>query len=311
MTSSPQDPEQDGVPSPSDQTPSSEQHDESSTEAAGSQRFSDQNGNDSDSGRRYEEQLAQNADHTSAASRPVDDQPTAQPGGQHYGSQPGGQQYGSQPSGGQQYGSQPSPAQYGSQQAQPGQYAQSDQHSQAGTYSQPDNYGQTGNYGQSGGYSQPGGYGQPGPYGQAGTHGQNVHYAQNTQSAQAADYGAQPNGYGQSSEPGFFKSLFDFRFERFVAVRWAGIIYLISVIVAALWWLGAVVTAIGIGAAASRATYWNPEPEFNAWPLIIAILFGWIAPALWVIFVRLVLELIVSSVRTAEHTKRIADSTGN
>lgn len=286
MTSSPQDPSRDDSSSPSDQTPSAEQHDETSTEAAGTQRFSDQNGNDSDSGRRYEEQLAQNADQPSPGSRPVDDQPTAQPGGQHYGSQPGGQHY-------------------GSQQAPPGQHAQSDQHPQAGTYSQPDNYGQTSNY------SQTGGYGQPGPYGQAGTHGQNVHYAQNAQSAQGADYGAQPGGYGQSSEPGFFKSLFDFRFERFVAVRWAGIIYLISVIVAALWWLGAVVTAIGIGAAASRATYWNPEPEFNAWPLIIAILFGWIVPALWVIFVRLVLELIVSSVRTAEHTKRIADSTGN
>lgn len=300
MTSSPQDPSRDESSSPNDQTPSAEQHDETSTEA--SQRFSDQNGSDT---RRYEEQLAQNADHPSPGSRPVDDQPTAQPGGQHYGSQPGGQHYGSQPSGGQQYGSQPSPAQYGSQPAQPGQYAQSDQHSQ------PDNYGQTDNYAQTSNYSQTGGYGQPGPYGQAGTHGQNVHYAQNAQSAQGADYGAPPGGYGQSSEPGFFKSLFDFRFERFVAVRWAGIIYLISVIVAALWWLGAVVTAIGIGAAASRATYWNPEPEFNAWPLIIAILFGWIVPALWVIFVRLVLELIVSSVRTAEHTKRIADSTGN
>ncbi|GAA0035716.1 MULTISPECIES: DUF4282 domain-containing protein [Brevibacterium] len=301
MTSSPQDPSRDESSSPDDQTPSSEQHDETSTEAAGSQRFSDQNGNDNDSGRRYEEQLAQNADHPSPGSRPVDDQPTVQPGGQHYGSQPSGAQYGSQP-GGQQFGSQQTQPGH---QAQPGQYAQSDQHSHAGTYSQPNDYGQTGNYGQSGGY------GQPGPYGQAGTHGQNVHYAQNAQSAQGADYGAQPGGYGQSSEPGFFKSLFDFRFERFVAVRWAGIIYLISVIVAALWWLGAVVTAIGIGAAASRATYWNPEPEFNAWPLIIAILFGWIVPALWVIFVRLVLELIVSSVRTAEHTKRIADSTGN
>lgn len=299
MTSSPQDPSRDESSSPDDQTPSSEQHDETSTEA--SQRFSDQNGNDNDSGRRYEEQLAQNADHPSPGSRPVDDQPTVQPGGQHYGSQPSGAQYGSQP-GGQQFGSQQTQPGH---QAQPGQYAQSDQHSHAGTYSQPNDYGQTGNYGQSGGY------GQPGPYGQAGTHGQNVHYAQNAQSAQGADYGAQPGGYGQSSEPGFFKSLFDFRFERFVAVRWAGIIYLISVIVAALWWLGAVVTAIGIGAAASRATYWNPEPEFNAWPLIIAILFGWIVPALWVIFVRLVLELIVSSVRTAEHTKRIADSTGN
>ncbi|VEW14445.1 Uncharacterised protein [Brevibacterium casei] len=169
-----------------------------------------------------------------------------------------------------------------------------------------DGYAQSSGYGQSASYGQSGGYGAPGPYGQAGTHGQHQHYGQ------AAPYGHEA-GYGHSgqpSEPGFLKSLFDFRFENFVAVRWAGIIYLLAIIVAGLWWLGAILSAIAIGAAANTPTMFNPEPSFNAWPLVLTIVFGWIGPALWVIFVRLVLELIVAGVKTAEHTKRIADSSG-
>ncbi|MGJ7559364.1 DUF4282 domain-containing protein [Brevibacterium casei] len=199
-------------------------------------------------------------------------------------------------------GSQP-PQQYGSQPQAGSPY---DGYAQSSGYGQSDGYAQSSGYGQSASYGQSGGYGAPGPYGQAGTHGQHQHYGQ------AAPYGHEA-GYGHSgqpSEPGFLKSLFDFRFENFVAVRWAGIIYLLAIIVAGLWWLGAILSAIAIGAAANTPTMFNPEPSFNAWPLVLTIVFGWIGPALWVIFVRLVLELIVASVKTAEHTKRIADSSG-
>ena len=204
------------------------------------------------------------------------------------GSQPA-QQYGSQPQAGSPYDGSPY-----------------DGYAQSSGYGQSDGYAQSGGYGQSASYGQSGGYGAPGPYGQAGTHGQHQHYGQAAPYGHEAGYG-QP---GQPSEPGFLKSLFDFRFENFVAVRWAGIIYLLAIIVAGLWWLGAILSAIAIGAAANTPTMFNPEPSFNAWPLVLTIVFGWIGPALWVIFVRLVLELIVAGVKTAEHTKRIADSSG-
>ncbi|WP_309131011.1 DUF4282 domain-containing protein [Brevibacterium sp.] len=129
-------------------------------------------------------------------------------------------------------------------------------------------------------------------------------------------YGVHDQHSGRSKPAGFFKSLFDFRFNSFIAVRWAGIIYIITVIVAALSWIGTIISSIMVGIAAGAATNYyvggayDDSPGFSPWPLIFAILFGWIIPLLWVIFVRLVLELVVSSVKTAEHTKTIADSVG-
>ncbi|WP_181275877.1 DUF4282 domain-containing protein [Brevibacterium oceani] len=163
------------------------------------------------------------------------------------------------------------------------------QGSQQGAYAQPDAY-QQGAYQQ--GYSQADGYqqayAQPGAYGQPG-------YAQTPQPG--------------TGEKGFFKSLFDFRFDSFIAVKWAGFIYIIAMIVAALSYIGTIVAGISAGVAAGSAmAYYSNGPSFNILPLILAIVFGWIIPALWVIGVRLVLELIVSNIKTAENTKRIADS---
>ena len=189
---------------------------------------------------------------------------------------------GSQQPGAHQYGSQPGAAQPGA--AAPG--------SQPGAHpygSQPGSYGQhqPGGYGQQTVYAQPTGYGQPAGYGQPST-------------ATPAD------------QRGFFKSLFDFRFNTFVATRWAGIIYILAIVVAVFAWIATIISGIAAGSASRVAmSYWEPEPSFSPWPLLFAILFGWIVPSLWVIFVRLALELIVASVKTAEHTKRLADSIGS
>src|SRR5699024_3073286 len=87
-------------------------------------------------------------------------------------------------------------------------------------------------YGQPGAYSQADGYGQPGAYSQpAGAYSQpGAGYPQGY---------AQP-GYGQprTGEKGFFKSLFDFRFDNFIAVKWSGFIYIIAIVVAVLSYLG-------------------------------------------------------------------------
>ena len=178
---------------------------------------------------------------------------------------------------------------------QPG-YSQ-DQTVQNAGYGQPGAYSQPGGYSQAGAYSQPAGaYAQPGAYSQPG-----------------AGY---PQGYGQpgyaqpqTGEKGFFKSLFDFRFDNFIAVKWSGFIYIIAIVVAVLSYLGTIIAGISTGiAAGSAASYFTDGPSFSVLPLILSILFGWIIPALWVIAVRLVLELIVSNIKTAQHTKRIADS---
>jgi hypothetical protein len=170
---------------------------------------------------------------------------------------------------------------------------------QQGTYD-PNAY-QSPSY-QQGSYSQPGAYQQ----------GAGQQQAYDQQAYGQPVYG-QP-AYGQApqqapAQAGFFKSLFDIRFDNFIAVKWAGFIYIIAMIVAALSYLGTIVAGISAGVVAgTTASYFNDGPSFNVLPLILSIVFGWIIPALWVIGVRLVLELIVSNIKTAENTKKIADS---
>jgi len=196
-------------------------------------------------------------------------------------------------------------------QFQPGQEAQFRPEQptyQQGTYDPHANQAQGQPY-QQGGYSQPGAY-QQDPYQQ---------HAYSQGAAQQQAYGqpayGQP-GYGQApqsapQQAGFFKSLFDIRFDNFIAVKWAGFIYIIAIVVAVLSYLGTIVAGITTGiAAGSASSYLSGGPSFSVLPLILSIIFGWIIPALWVIGVRLVLELIVSNIKTAEHTKRIADSVG-
>ncbi|WP_209323338.1 DUF4282 domain-containing protein [Brevibacterium renqingii] len=183
-------------------------------------------------------------------------------------------------------------------------YDQPGQTAQNLGYDQPGQTAQNPGYDQPGAHSQPGAYSQPGPYSQPGAYQPGAAYPQGY--PQAA-YG-QPHG-ATTGEKGFFKSLFDIRFDSFIAVKWAGFIYIIAIIVAALSYLGTIVAGISAGiAAGSAASYFTDGPSFNVLPLILSILFGWIIPALWVIGVRLVLELIVSNIKTAENTKRIADS---
>lgn len=212
----------------------------------------------------------------SAGQQPGPPQTPGHYSGGHYstGQVAADQPAGSQQPGAHQYGSQPGAAAPGSQ---PGAHPYG---SQPGSYGQQAEYGQPGGYGQQAVYAQPTGYGQP-------------------STATPAD------------QRGFFKSLFDFRFNTFVATRWAGIIYILAIVVAVFAWIATIISGIAAGSASRVAmSYWEPEPSFSPWPLLFAILFGWIVPALWVIFVRLALELIVASVKTAELTKRLADSIG-
>ena len=151
-------------------------------------------------------------------------------------------------------------------------------------------------------YAQPGAY-QQGAYSQDASRQQA--YGQPAYGQPA--YGQPPQSNPQQS--GFFKSLFDIRFDNFIAVKWAGFIYIIAIVVAVLSYLGTIVAGITTGIAAGATSgYFNDGPSFSVLPLILSIVFGWIIPALWVIGVRLVLELIVSNIKTAEHTQRIADS---
>lgn len=203
-----------------------------------------------------------------------------------------------------------------SQFAQPNMQGQQNQYNQ---YDQGAQYNQGGQYNQGSQYNQGGQYdphNQYGQFDQQGQHPQGADYAAYNQGNYAGSQHAPVGNFQQPAAQqkaggsgGFFKSLFDFRFDNFIAVRWAGFIYIIAIVVAALSWLGSIIGGIVTGAAAGSASaYFGEAPSFSPWPLLLAIIFGWIIPALWVIFVRLGLELIVANVKTAENTKHIADS---
>lgn len=203
-----------------------------------------------------------------------------------------------------------------SQFAQPnpqGQQNQYNQYDQGAQYNQGGQYNQGSQYNQGGQYDPQNQYGQ---FDQQGQHPQGADYAAYNQGNYAGSQHAPVGNFQQPAAQqkaggsgGFFKSLFDLRFDNFIAVRWAGFIYIIAIVVAALSWLGSIIGGIVTGAAAGSASaYFGEAPSFSPWPLLLAIIFGWIIPALWVIFVRLGLELIVANVKTAENTKHIADS---
>lgn len=258
-----------------------------------------------------------------AANEPFVDEPAIGEQSDAAQSQAGTAQYGqgSQFSQAGQYGSQPAQYDQQSQFGQPAQFAEGGQYNpseQYGQGSQGSQYYPQEQYGQGGQYHPQDQYGQHGQPAQQGQYYQGADYAAHNQGNYAGSQHAPAAGYQQPAAQhnaggngGFFKSLFDFRFDNFIAVRWAGFIYIIAIVVAALSWLASIIGGIFTGAAAGAATsYMSNGPSFSPWPLLLAIIFGWIVPALWVIFVRLALELIVANVKTAENTKKIADSLG-
>jgi hypothetical protein len=115
--------------------------------------------------------------------------------------------------------------------------------------------------------------------------------------------GSGPTGAGGAASPGggFFRAMFDFRFEHFITIGFSSFLYVIAWIVAALTWLWYIVSAIALGFAIPGADYYS-DSTFTPWPLILAVLLGWIPSVIAIILMRLGLEFAVAVVRTAQNT---------
>ena len=124
----------------------------------------------------------------------------------------------------------------------------------------------------------------------------------------AGPSGGGASGDGRFGEAGFFKALFDFRFEHFITVKFSSFLYVIAFVVAALMWLMSIVNGIFLGIAWGSMNSFYGEGGFNAFPLILSILFGWIPSVIALIAMRLGLEFAVATVRTAQNTGRIAEA---
>lgn len=124
----------------------------------------------------------------------------------------------------------------------------------------------------------------------------------------AGPSGGDASGDGRFGEAGFFKALFDFKFEHFITVKFSSFLYVIAFVVAALMWLSNIVSGIMFGFAWGSMNSYFGEPSFSPVPLILSILFGWIPSVIALIAMRLGLEFAVATVRTAQNTGRIAES---
>ncbi|UFU02720.1 DUF4282 domain-containing protein [Ruania suaedae] len=213
---------------------------------------------------------------------------------------------------------QPPPAgtpSYGSSSQQPPSYGSASQQPPAATPSY-------GGASQQPAYSDPGqqqGYGdagqQPG-YGDAGQQPGGPGYAPPGQpmpgygGQPAAGYGPgypQAGGSGGGSGNGFFSAFFDFSFSKYVTLTFAKVIFIIAIVIAILWYLGAIISGFGAGALSSMADPYGRNDGGGAILGVLAILFGWIPPVLFLIGVRIGLEFVVATIKTSQNTGVLAE----
>lgn len=132
--------------------------------------------------------------------------------------------------------------------------------------------------------------GQPGPY--AGPSGP-------APMTQPSGPGMQPSGFAPQSaisDDGGFKTLFDLSFRRYATPTLAKIIYILVLVTAGLWWLGLALIMLLGGSAAS--SYSNDSSMLV--PGVLWLLFGWIPALLMVCYARVLLELGIANIRTAQ-----------
>ena len=102
----------------------------------------------------------------------------------------------------------------------------------------------------------------------------------------------------RNGEPGFFAALFDLDFAHFVSIKFAKVLYVLGIALNVLAWIGWVVFFF---AAASAVGSYDGGGAFVILG-VLALLFGWVFVGLNVIVLRVVIELVVAQVRTAQNT---------
>ncbi|WP_051298050.1 DUF4282 domain-containing protein [Brevibacterium album] len=97
---------------------------------------------------------------------------------------------------------------------------------------------------------------------------------------------------------GFFRALFDLKFESFVALKFSAIIYVLYIAYFALIWLGLIIFSFIL---------MSESTGMGVTVLLLTLLLGWIPALLGVIVVRVVIEFLVAGIRTAINTGKLAE----
>lgn len=254
-------------------------------------------------------------------------QPAAGPGGSPFA--PPGSQEQHQPT--QQLPAQPGPPGPSAQAPQGQPAPQQPQSPYPGGYAQQPgaSFGQSSQapqgYGQQPGQT-PQGYGQPAAQQQG--YGQQPGQAPQGYGQPAAQQQGYGPGFGQQAQAGFpgaggatgpwnggqpqkprdanpFKAAFDFSFGSYATPGLVKIVYLTGIVLSVLWWLLTVIG--GFQAGAPRDFGFGVETEGTAMYGVLALIFGWIPVAFFILVLRLSLEHVLSSVRTATDVRVLRD----
>lgn len=92
-----------------------------------------------------------------------------------------------------------------------------------------------------------------------------------------------------------------------MSLTFAKVLFIIAILIAVLWWLFIILAGFtmgGIGAIFDPYGYRGGGSPLLG---ILAILFGWIPPAFFLIVVRVGLELTVATVKTAQNTSILVE----
>ncbi|ACQ78949.1 conserved hypothetical protein [Beutenbergia cavernae DSM 12333] len=99
------------------------------------------------------------------------------------------------------------------------------------------------------------------------------------------------------------RAAFDFSFQSYATPGLVKIVYILGIVIGALVWVFWVI----VGFAAGQPSYIagsgmrGSSPAFG----IVALLFGWIPVVFWILWARILLEFVLSSVRTAMDVREI------
>ncbi len=141
------------------------------------------------------------------------------------------------------------------------------------------------------------GYGQPNQPGQQPGFDQQPGFGQQPGYPQQA-----PQGWGppqqQPRDPNPLKTAFDLSFRDYATPGIVKVLYVLGIVMAGLWYLGTVIGAFA-AFAPSRDIGFGVEVPGTPLPGILALLLAWIPAAFFVLLLRMALEMVLSSVRTA------------
>jgi hypothetical protein len=98
----------------------------------------------------------------------------------------------------------------------------------------------------------------------------------------------------ESRQPGL-GALFDLTFSSFITASIIRIVYIVGLVLIGLWWLAVVIASFANSIVMG----------------LVALIVVTIAAFLWILFLRIWLEIIMVIFRIAENTSIIAQATGN